>query len=169
MQEREDFKTLFCRHYDVKPEDFAREVLKLSVYTHARWTIWIFSNLSEHYLKADYDFIDSVSRIRKFREYEQTVVEFFDHPMNQNNLFRQWFLIRVSSARLRRLVREVLQTQAGRIASTHARSSITSVDFPADAESAHLQLEKSETNQSDESVTIRCRKGYECDRGVILP
>jgi hypothetical protein len=132
MQEREDFKTLFCRHHDVKPENFAREMLKLTVYAHARWTIWIFSYLSEDYLKADYDFIDNVSRIRKFREYEQTVVEFFDHPMNQNNLLRQWFLIRVSSARLRRIVREVLQTQAGR---TRVRSSQAALEHATASES----------------------------------
>jgi hypothetical protein len=132
MQEREDFKTLFCRHYDVKPENFAREMLKLTVYAHARWTIWIFSYLSGDYLEADYDFIDNVSRIRKFREYEQTVVEFFDHPMNQNNLFRQWFLIRVSSSRLRRLVREVLQTQAGR---TGDRSSQAALEHATASES----------------------------------
>jgi hypothetical protein len=132
MQEREDFRTLFCRHYDVKPEDFAKEVLNRTVYTHARLPIWVCAVLSDDYLEADYDFIDNVSRIRKFREYQQTVVEFFDHPKNQNNLFRQWFLIRVSSSRLRRLVREVLQTQAGR---TGDRSSQAALEHATASES----------------------------------
>ena len=114
MQEREDFQTLFCRHYAVKPDDYATKVLKLTVYPHARWAIWVCVALDPHYLEADYDFIDSVSRIRRMRDFQQTVEEFYEHPLNKKNLFRHWFLIRVSSDRLYDLAREVLKTQSDR-------------------------------------------------------
>lgn len=114
MQDREDFQTLFCKHYAVKPDDYATKVLKLTVYPHARWAIWVCVALDPHYLEADYDFIDSVSRIRRMRDFQQTVEEFYEHPLNKKNLFRHWFLIRVSSDRLYDLAREVLKTQSDR-------------------------------------------------------
>lgn len=113
MRPRDDFQTLFCHKYEVSADAYGSEVFKLTAYPHARWLKPVMGLLSRNYWQADYDFIHNVGRIRRFREYEQTVREYFDHPMNQNNALRRWFLLRLSSVQLRRLVREVMRGEAG--------------------------------------------------------
>lgn len=120
MRPRDDFQTLFCQKYEVSAEAYGSEVFKLTAYPHARWLKPIMGLFSRNYWLADYDFIHNVGRIRRFREYEQTVREYFDHPMNQNNLLRRWFLLRLSSVQLRRLVREVLRGTASENGKTAA-------------------------------------------------
>ena len=106
-----DFQTHFCRQYAIKPENYADEILKRTAYTHSRSLLKLLGAVSMNYLQADYDFIHDVGRINRFREYEQTVKAFFEHPMNQNNPLRNILLLRISSVRMRRLVREVLQNR----------------------------------------------------------
>ncbi len=65
--------------------------------------------LSDHYLQADYDFIYDIGTMTRYDEYEQVVKSYFAHPMNQNNVLRQRFLLRISTVRMRRLVREVMK------------------------------------------------------------
>ena len=109
MSGPKDFQARFCRLHAVEPEHYAGEVLKRSVYTHARWGLWVLGKISDNYLQADYDFIYDVGRITRFHEYEQAVKSYFEHPMNQNNLLRSRLLLRISSMRMRRLVREVMK------------------------------------------------------------
>jgi hypothetical protein len=115
MNQRSDFRVLYCRKYSITPQQFSREIFKRTVYAHARWPLKILGALKPSYLQADYDFIDSVGRIRRFSEYDQTVREYFDHPMNRHNPLRHNLLLRISTVRMRRVVKEVIQS--GRVKS----------------------------------------------------
>jgi hypothetical protein len=112
MNLKSDFRSLYCDKYLVSPQNYAKEVLGRVVYRHAKWPLKVLGTMAPSYLQADYDFIDSVGRIRRFSEYEQTVREYFDHPMNRNNPLRQNLLLRISTVKMRRLVRDVLPSQA---------------------------------------------------------
>lgn len=108
MIQRSDLRTIYCHKYSIKPQQFSREVFERTVYSHARWPVKFFGTLSPSYLQADYDFIDSVGRIRRFSEYDQAVREYFDHPMNRSNPLRHNFLFRISTVKMRRLVKELM-------------------------------------------------------------
>lgn len=109
MSSPNDFQARFCQQYAIRPENYAQEVLRRTTYIHAWFPIKVLGLFSSYYLQADYDFIHDVGRLTRFREYEAAVRAFFDHPMNRNNPLRNVFLLRVSTVRMRRLVREVIQ------------------------------------------------------------
>lgn len=111
MNQRSDLRTLYCQRFSITPQQFSRDLLKRTIYGHAKWLLKVLGALSPSYLQADYDFIDSVGRIRRFSEYDQAVREYFDHPMNQNNPLRQRLLIRISTVRMRRVVKELIHTE----------------------------------------------------------
>jgi len=108
-----DFQSRYCKVHGVMPENYANEVLKRAFYPHARWALFFLRELSPYFLQADYDFIFDVGRITRFRHFEPAVEAYFDHPMNKNNPLRRRLLLRISTARLRRLVREVLLKEQG--------------------------------------------------------
>jgi hypothetical protein len=106
-----DFESRFCQRFEVPAERYARELVSRSLYPHARCCMWLLQWLASSYMQADYDFVYDVARITRFREYETAVRAYFDHPMNQNNALRRRLFMRISTSRMRRLVREVIEAK----------------------------------------------------------
>lgn len=112
MQPRREFAKLYCEHHDIDTSDYLLTLFKRSLYPHARPLKWLLQWLSPNYFRADYDFVHDVGRIRRFKDYELAVEEFIYHPANRDNPLRTLLRIRVSSGRLRRIVRATMRQHA---------------------------------------------------------
>lgn len=101
------FAESFCAHNQIPPEQFAREVFKRVLYRRARWVSWLLPLIWRGYFAADFDLIYGVERLRRVRAFAIEVDRFNEHPANRGFL-RRTLGLRVSTCRLRALVRESL-------------------------------------------------------------
>ena len=109
------FAECFCAQNQIKPADFARCVLKRSLTPQTRWVRWFLPLIEPAHFTADFDLIYSVGELRRLREFPDEVTRFNAHPANCGWLRRKLGL-RVSSRRLRGLVRTTLPRRGDRVA-----------------------------------------------------
>ncbi len=108
MTTKGDFRQVYCAHHGIKPDEYADHLLKRALYTHARVLkilIWL---TNRNFFRADYDFLHEVGDLRRYRDFEQAVEGFIYHPWNTGNFFRSRLLLRISTTRVRKLVRKHL-------------------------------------------------------------
>ncbi len=67
---------------------------------------------NKNHFRPDFDFINDVGCLRHYSDYSQSVDEFHVHPWNKRTLLRGLFHLRVSTNRVRQIVREQLKTKA---------------------------------------------------------
>lgn len=127
------FAESFCAQNQIHPEQFAREVFKRSLYRRARWVSWLLPLIWRGYFAADFDLIYGVERLRRVRAFAVEADRFNDHPANRGFL-RRTLGLRVSTCRLRALVREALPRSEECAAPVSATRTGTIVPFEIEAQ-----------------------------------
>ena len=114
MDTSSDFRQIYCSRNGITEADYAEHLLQKALPVHARafrlFSFVMFQN--KNHFRADFDFINNVGCLRHYRDYNQSVDEFFVHPWNQRTLLRGFLRLRVSTHRVRQIVREQLKTKA---------------------------------------------------------
>ncbi|MFI5356170.1 MAG: hypothetical protein ACHQ4G_02420 [Opitutales bacterium] len=105
------FAERYCTKNAIPASEFERHLLRRVLYPHARLLAPILLVLHSEYLAADHDFIRGVERLTLYHEFFSASVDYVHHPANRGFLRRQC-KIRISSDRLRRIVRATLQPEA---------------------------------------------------------
>ena len=118
------FAELYCANHGLKPEEYDAAVLTRSLYPHARVLAPLIRVLWPDHFVADLDFVRSVARLRRFREFFFEAEEFAHHPANRG-FWRLTVNLRVSSRTLRRMVRSTLHPEM----EGHGDDDHTSVPF----------------------------------------
>ena len=101
------FEEIFCELHGVKRERFARVVFKQVLYRRARAVGWLFAILNGDYFAADYELINAVAQLRRLREFSIEAERFNYHPGNRG-WFRRKLCIRISTNRLRQLIKATM-------------------------------------------------------------
>jgi hypothetical protein len=104
--------------HNIPPEEFARTIFNRALYRRALLVKWLLPLLHQGYFAADFDLIYGVERLRRLRDFTAEAERFNEHPANRGFL-RRTLCLRVSTNRLRALMRETLPRSAG---NTHAGS-----------------------------------------------
>ncbi len=105
------FAESFCAQNQIPREQFARAVFDRVLYRRARMVRWLLPILWSGYFAADFDLIYSVEGLKRMRDFAPEVERFNEHPANRGRL-RRTFCLRVSTNRLRTLIRETLPRTA---------------------------------------------------------
>lgn len=82
---------------------------------------WLLSLWSRSYFASDYDLIYGVERLSRLRDFQEEAERFYAHPANRGTLRRRLGM-RVSTGRLRSLIRETLPRDARRASEPAADS-----------------------------------------------
>jgi hypothetical protein len=138
------FSELYCEKHGLKPEEYDAVVLQRALYPHARLLAPLLRFMGDDYFAADLDFVRSVARLRRFREFFYEAEEFAHHPSNRG-FWRLTANLRISSRSLRRMVRATLHPELAADADDH-----TAVPFggvPAKT------ADQADTKQSQEAST----------------
>jgi hypothetical protein len=99
----EPFAETFCRHFNVPPDRFEKELLRKALYPHARY----FRRLLPDYMRAaDRSFVAGIGRLRRRRDLALEVAEFQRDPRNQG-FSRNRLRLRISARRMQHLVEAV--------------------------------------------------------------
>lgn len=117
------FKQRFTEKTGGSPDDFTRDLLRQTLPPHARILLPLVSIFDQKVLAADYDLIFDIAQLTSRREFAASVCVRRFHPANRGFL-RKVVRVRVSIARLHRLVYDTMRPADGRSSAT---------PFPADA------------------------------------
>lgn len=101
------FEARFCRERGLSPDRYEQTVLKHALYPHARWLYGLIRLVSPDHFVADLDLVRNVAKLTRLRDFNTEVQEFVHHPAN-TGAARRTFNLRVSTKRLRRLVKAAL-------------------------------------------------------------
>ena len=100
------FAEKFCAQRHIAPEKFEAAVLRLALHAPAR-VLRPFLALFPDYFSADRDFVSGVGRISQVNDFDLEAQDFAHHPSN-HGVLRQGLRLRVSTRKLRRLVRSTM-------------------------------------------------------------
>lgn len=106
------FAECFCAKNNLTREQYAREVFNRVIYRRVLWVKWLLPMLNRNHFAADFDLIYGVERLRRLREFSAEAERFNEHPANRGWL-RRGMMMRVSTSRLRTLIRETLPHLSG--------------------------------------------------------
>lgn len=107
------FAECFCAQHGITSEQFARAVFRRALYRRALPVAWFLGFLMHDYFAADFDFIHGVERLRRLRDFASEAERFNEHPTNRGWLRRR-LRLRISTHRLKRLIRETLPSEEER-------------------------------------------------------
>jgi hypothetical protein len=119
------FAEMFCAQRGLPESAYEREVLRETLYPHARVLAGFIRLISSRHFSADADFIFNVGKLRRFREFYNEAEEYSHHPENRG-FWRITLSLRVSTRRMRHLVRTTLHPHVA-----------AGLGAPDDAQSAH--------------------------------
>jgi hypothetical protein len=128
------FSECFCAKHNIPPEKFARAVFRLSLYRRTYFFRWLLPLISQNYFAADFDLVYGVERLRRMRDFVSEAEHYNEHPGNRGFL-RRTLRLRVSTTRLKAIIRETLPRKAGD----------TTPALPEDQPTAGVPLERAET------------------------
>lgn len=111
------FAESFCAQHRIAPEQFVQAVFKAALYRRARVFAPILHFFSHDYFAADFDLIYGVEHLRRVRDFTAEAERFNEHPGNRGWLRRR-LCLRVSTKRLKALIRETLAHSAVRSGAT---------------------------------------------------
>lgn len=106
------FAECYCVKHNIPPEEFARSIFNRALYRRALLVKWLLPLLHHGYFSADFDLIYGVERLRRMRDFATEAERFNEHPANRGFL-RRTLCLRVSTTRLRALIRETLPRTSG--------------------------------------------------------
>jgi len=101
------FAECFCARNNVPREKFVRAVFKRTLYRRAYLLRWLLPLMHPNYFAADFDLIYGVENLRRVRDFVLEAERFNAHPANHGWL-RRTFCLRVSTSRLKALIRETM-------------------------------------------------------------
>ena len=104
---KSSFSELYCTRHGVLPVRFEQEVLRLTLYPHARLLAPLCQFFNQGYWTADLDLIQAVSGFCQGHHFSAEAMDFSAHPANQG-FWRRVLRIRVSVRRLFILIRQTL-------------------------------------------------------------
>jgi len=105
------FEERYCEQHNLTLEEYPRHLRNRAFYPHARFIAPILTLFNGDYLAADNDFIQDVGQLTRFNEFFSSSFEYIHHPANRGFL-RRYCRIRISTERMRRIVRRTLKAQA---------------------------------------------------------
>lgn len=117
------FADLYCEQRCLTREQFVADVFRRTLYAHARLLAPILRVLRPQHFAADYEFINGVGLLRRFRDYALEAEEFAHHPDNRG-ILRVTLNLRISSRRMRRLLRTTLHPELTSVPPGDTRSSV---------------------------------------------
>jgi hypothetical protein len=106
------FAECFCAKNNIPPEHYAREVFNRVLYRRTHVFKWLLPLVNQNYFAADFDLIYGVEGLKRMRDFATEAERFNEHPANRGWL-RRTFCLRVSSGRLKVLIRETLPAKTG--------------------------------------------------------
>lgn len=122
------FAECFCAKNNIPPEEFARAVFNRSLYRRTHLVKWLLPLLNQSYFVADFDLIYGVERLTRMRDFV-TEAERFNEHLGNRGFLRRTLCFRVSTGRLKALIRETLPHKAGGTAPGLPDDKKTSVPF----------------------------------------
>ncbi len=105
------FAELYCEQRGLSPDAYDAAVLRETLYPHARLLVPLFKLIKPRHFSADLEFVHSVAVLRRFREFFNETEEYAHHPENRG-FWRMALNVRISSRRMRRLVRATLHADS---------------------------------------------------------
>jgi hypothetical protein len=110
------FAECFCAKNNIPPEKYTRAVFNRVLYKRTHLVKWLLRIVDPNYFAADFDLILGVEQASRMSDFVSEAERFNDHPAN-HGLLRRTFCLRVSTSRLKALMRETLPEK-----SRHSRS-----------------------------------------------
>ena len=110
------FAECFCAKNNIPPEKYTRAVFNRVLYKRTHLLRWLLRLVDPNYFAADFDLILGVEQASRMSDFVLEAERFNNHPANHGWL-RRTFCLRVSTNRLRALMRETLPER-----SRHTRS-----------------------------------------------
>jgi hypothetical protein len=105
------FAELYCEQRGLRPEAYDAAVLRETLYPHARLLAPFLKLIWSRHFSADIEFVRSVAILRRYREFFNETEEYAHHPENRG-FWRMVANVRISSRRMRRLVRATLHADS---------------------------------------------------------
>ncbi len=99
-----NFQELYCEKHGLGTEQYAKHIRQRALYPHARLFTPFLTLFNGDYLAADNDFIQDVAQLTRYNDFFNSSFEYIHHPAN-HGLLRRWLKLRVSTERMRRIVR----------------------------------------------------------------
>ncbi len=101
------FAESFCEQHGIPRHQYVRAIFKRGLYRRARPVAWLLPIFRRDYFAADLDLIYQIEHIRRLKDFNTEAERFHDHPSNRGWLRRR-LLIRVSTSRLKNLIKATL-------------------------------------------------------------
>jgi len=102
------FIDLYCQQQGIDPGEFAPHLFQRALYPQARPLVGLLGFLRRDYFQADRFFIEDVARLQCYEDFHLVGVDYSQH--HSNGWFpRRVLRLRVSTERMRRIVREVFR------------------------------------------------------------
>lgn len=102
------FADHYCALHSIRQDEFNLHLLKQALYPHARLVRPFLEFMRPNYFAADNDFVCDVALLTRYNELYDSCIEFVHHPENRG-LMRRMFRIRISTDRMRHIVRGTLR------------------------------------------------------------
>jgi len=116
MEPKRDFRELYCEHHGLNIEQYPEHILRQSLYPHARGLAhvlrFVLILFYPHYFRADFEFLHDIGCMKHYRDFNQSARIYNFHPSNHRNVLRRFLKLRLSTKRIRRLVRCQLRSAA---------------------------------------------------------
>ncbi len=118
---QQSFAVLYCRQLDLPLAEFERHIFRRALYQHARPVAWLLAHGRKDYFRADGEFIEDVGRLTRYEDFFAVALDYSQHYSN-GWYPRRVLRLRVSTERMRRLVRDVFKStlEDGELAGTLA-------------------------------------------------
>lgn len=133
------FADCFCAKHRIPREKYARAVFNRTLYWRAQPFRWLLTMMHPNYFVPDFDLIYGVENLRNLRDFVVEAERFNQHPANRGWV-RRTICMRVSTGRLKRLIRETLPPRTKRSASPTASAADNATAVP-------FQVEKRESRR----------------------
>jgi len=107
------FLELYCSQHQIEPEDFPKAVFRHALHLHARPFVTLTTLLKRFHFAADYDFINNIGQLTRYRDFDLYMQGFSRHPRNCGFL-RRGLRLRLSSRRLRAIIKNLVIKEKNR-------------------------------------------------------
>lgn len=104
--ENRTFLELYCQRVGIARSDFVTDVLRRTLYPHARPLISLLESMDDQHFHPDYEFIEDVSLMRRPEHFAAAVRCYLEHPRNRAFLRRR-LKLRISVRRMLTVVSHV--------------------------------------------------------------
>jgi hypothetical protein len=119
QNKKRTFLELYCSQHRIEPEDFPKVVFRHALHLHARPFVTLTTLLKRYHFAADYDFINNIGQLTRYRDFDFYMQGFSRHPRNCGFL-RRGLRLRLSSRRLRVIIRDLIIQEKKRRATGNA-------------------------------------------------